>query len=285
MTTFIRKSLEDGLVNFIIQTDSDRWEEPESKAPTWIGLLAGIIVGVTIPVLSLVFGLVTWWLVYRVFKRMMRKTPKIKGAQFIVSAAEVRSPDGTVVPVGEIKELVWRDWAIGRTDNGFGVYVERKRGAALTIAKDMDGAGAHRLANEIAGLLDVAATEGLARQFTEPHRATPSISIGDASVSPAVSQGGGFAASEAKSPAVSPGSVHRADGPQPGDVLLKETGLGEFVLQRVTRAGFEHWQDVPHSGLIDAMMFAHATVGERNLWLEKMVDAGQPTLIPKLSQS
>ena len=291
MITFIRQPLEDGAVSFIIQTDADRWEPPASTKPTWLSLGAGVLAYATTPApFSLVVAIVAWWLSRRILKRIFTtKRPKIRGTQFIVSPADVRSPDGTVVPVGEIKEVVWRDWAIGRSDNGFGVYVERHRGAALTIAKDMDGAGAHRLANEIAGVLDVPATEGLARQFTAPHSARPSISIGDVSVSPAGPPNGGFARfaeSEAQpAPTVSQASVHRADGPQPGDVLLKETGVGVFVLQRVTRTGFEHWQDVPHGGLIDAMMFAHATVGDRNLWLEKIVDAGQPTLIPKLSQS
>lgn len=289
MITFLRQPLDDRAVVFIIQTDADRWEPPPSSKPTWISLLVGIGVYAATPSpFSLVAAVVAWWLVRKILKRMTgTKRPKIRGTQFIVSPQEVRSPDGTAVPVSEIKEVVWRDWAIGRSDNGFGVYIERRRGAALTIAKDMDGANAHKLANEIAGVLDVPATEGLARQFTAPHSSTPSISIGDMSVSPA--GGGGFAtyaASEAKpTPTVSQASVHRADGPQPGDVLLKETGVGAFALQRVTRAGFEHWKDVPHSGLIDAMMFAHAEVGDRNLWLEKLVDAGQPTLIPKLSQS
>jgi len=291
MITFIRQPLEDGAVSFIIQTDADRWEPPASSKPTWISLGVGILVYATTPSpFSLVAAVLAWWIVRKVLKRMMgTKRPKIRGTQFVVSPKEVRSPDESAIPVSDIKEVVWRDWAIGRSDAGFGVYIERKRGAALTIAKDMDGANAHRLANEIAGVLDVPATEGLARQFTAGHSSTPSISIGDVSVSPAGPSGGGFATfagSEAKSAAaVSQASVHRADGPQPGDIVLKETGVGTFALQRVTRTGFEHWQDVPHSGLIDAMMFAHAQVGERNLWLEKLVDAGQPTLIPKLSQS
>jgi hypothetical protein len=290
MNTFLRQPLDDRAVIFIIQTDADRWEPPPSSKPTWISLLVGIGVYATTPSpFSLVAAVVAWWLVRKILKRMTGTTrPKIRGTQFIISPQDARGPDGTLVPVSEIKEVVWRDWAIGRSDTGFGVYIERKRGAALTIAKDMDGANAHKLANEIAGVLEVPATEGLARQFTERHGSTPSISIGDVSISPAAPAGGGFAAfaaSEAKTPAVPQASVHRADGPQPGDVLLKETGVGTFALQRVTRNGYEHWQDVPHSGLIDAMMFAHATVGDRNLWLEKLVDAGQPTLIPKLSQS
>jgi hypothetical protein len=287
MITFIRQPLEDGAVSFIIQTDLDRWDPPESKVPFWGGLAAGLVVFASTPAFSLVLGLATWWLVSRVLKRVMGsgRKKKVTGTVFVVSPAEVRSPDGTVLTAGDIKEVVWRDWAIGRSDTGFGVYIERHRGAALPIAKDMDGATAHRLANEMAGVLDVPATEGLARQFTT----APSISRGEASVSPALSRGGGFAtfaASEATSaPTVSDASVHRPDGPQPGDVLLKETSANTFELQRATRHGFEHWQDVPHRGLIDAMMFAHAATGERNLWIEKMVDAGQPTRVPKLSQS
>jgi hypothetical protein len=144
----------------------------------------------------------------------------------------------------------------------------------------MDGATAHRLANEMAGVLNVSATEGIASQFKAR---VPSM-VSDASVS----QGGGFAtyaAADPKPASTAPASVHRADGPQPGDVLLKETTASTFELQRVTRTGFERWKDVPPGGLIDAVMFAHANVGDRNLWLEKLVDAGQPTLVPRLSQS
>ena len=105
--------LDDRAVIFIIQTDADRWEPPPSSKPTWISLLVGIGVYATTPSpFSLVAAVVAWWLVRKILKRMTGTTrPKIRGTQFIISPQDARGPDGTVVPVSEIKEVVWRDWA------------------------------------------------------------------------------------------------------------------------------------------------------------------------------
>jgi hypothetical protein len=55
----------------------------------------------------------------------------------------------------------------------------------------------------------------------------------------------------------------------PGGIVL--AFIVAFIVHRVLRR-------------IDAVMFTHASAGDRDTWIEKLVDAGQPTRLPRLSQ-
>jgi hypothetical protein len=276
MTTYIRRALDDG-AQFIIQTDADRWEPPPSRIPFWTAVVAFIgIIAASIPG-GIVLAFIVAFIVHRVLRRVFRRKPKTKGTVIVVTPAEVRWPDGAVLPAGDVREVLWRDWSVGRSDGNYGVYVELKKGPARTIDKGFEGAVAHRLANEIAEILNVSADEAFANRVVPPPKS-----------------GGGFpgrledyltpAEPVSQAPNQPAERVWSPHEPRPGDILLKETGRGAFELRRVTQNGSEHWKDVPQGGLIDAVMFTHASAGDRDTWIEKLVDAGQPSRLPKLSQ-
>ena len=276
MTTYIRRTVDDG-VQFTIQTDVDRWTPPSSRVPFWVALLVFIgIIAMNI-VGGIVLAFVAAFIVHRVLRKIFNRTPKVKGAVLTVTPKETRWPDGAIVPATEIREVLWRDWAVGRSDGQYSVYVEVKKGAARTIEKNFEGALAHRLANEIAEILGVPASEAYANRGVPPPAPPPPFPgrLEDY-VSPVPP-----AAPVSAPPAQRPWSPNE---PQPADVILKETSASVFELRRVTPGGSERWKDVPRGGLIDAVMFAHANAGDRNAWIEKLVDAGQPTMLPKLSQ-
>lgn len=275
MTTYIRRALNDG-AQFIIQTDADRWQPPPSRIPFWTAVLVFIgIVAINVPG-AIVFAAIAAFIVHRVLRRILRRTPTLKGTVIVVTAADMRWPDGAVLAASEIREVLWRDWSVGRSDGNYGVYVEVKKGAARTIDKGFEGAVAHRLANEMAEILGVPATEGFANRVVPPASEGRSGLRLEDFLTPAEP-----ASAASKAPVERAWSAHE---PRPGDVLLKETRPGAFELRRVTPSGSDHWKDVPPGGLIDAVMFTHANAGNANAWIEKLVDAGQPTLLPKLSQ-